>query len=218
MQELILEQSMSLLITQHINSIAMTNQRWHSFHACIIGAAVVAIALTVGLSGESQAQMTPLMKVKLNVLPSVNITRMDDDLRTLFAEDITHLNELASAKLGNEDIVSLDFGFSISAYENITVLLSFTNPELSEKNKQSVYPMRIVCGYLNDGTTYFNRAVMTDGNFVQFRLRNNNLLKRSMKAIDPLFVAYTFFLIHHQKATIRNNGKLPVSIITLEYL
>ncbi len=196
----------------------MTNQRWHSFHARIIGTAVVAMALIVGLSGESQAQITPLMKVKLNVLPSVNITRMDDNLRTLFAEDITHLNELASAKPGNEDIVSLDFGFSISAYENITVLLSFTSPVLFQKNEQSVYPMRINCGYLNDGTTYFNRAIITDGNFVQFRLRNNNLLKRSMKAIDPLFVAYTFFLVHHQKATISNNGKLPVSIITLEYL
>jgi hypothetical protein len=176
------------------------------------------MALTIGLSGESQAQMTPLMKVKLNVLPSVNITRMDDDLRTLFAEDITHLNELASAKPGNEDIVSLDFGFSISAYENITVLLSFTSPELSEKDKQSVYPMRIDCGYLNDGTTYFNRAIITDRNFVQFRLRNNNLLKRSMKISDPLFVAYTFFLVHHAKGTLNNKGALPVSTITLEYL
>jgi hypothetical protein len=209
---------MSLLITQHINSIAVTNKRWHSFHARVIGAAVVAIALTVGLSGESQAQMTPSMKIKLNVLPSVNITRMDDDLQTLFAEDITHLNELASAKPSNEDIVSLDFGFSISAYENITVLMSFTSPELSEKNKQSVYPSRIDCGYLNDGTTYFNRAIITDRNIVQFRLRNNNLLKRSMKVSDPLFVAYTFFLVHHTKSTLSNKGALPVSTITLEYL
>ena len=143
---------------------------------------------------------------------------MDDDLRTLFAEDIAHLNELASAKPGNEDIVSLDFGFSISAYENITVLLSFTSQELSEKNRQSVYPSRIDCGYLNDGTTYFTRAIITNGNFVQFRLRNNNLLKRSMKVNDPLFVAYTFFLVHHTKGTLSNKGALPVSTITLEYL
>jgi hypothetical protein len=176
------------------------------------------MALIVGLSGESQAQMTPSMKIKLNVLPSVNITRMDDDLQTLFAEDIAHLNELASAKPGNEDIVSLDFGFSISAYENITVLLSFTSPELSEKNRQSVYPSRINCGYLNDGTTYFTRAIITNGNFVQFRLRDNNLLKRSMKVSDPLFVAYTFFLVHHTKGTLSNKGPLPVSTITLEYL
>jgi hypothetical protein len=128
------------------------------------------------------------------------------------------LNELASAKPGNEDIVSLDFGFSISAYENLTVLLSFTTPKLFEKNKQSVYPMRIDCGYLNDGTTYFNRAIITDRNFVQFRLRNNNLLKRSMKISDPLFVAYTFFLVHHAKGTLSNKGALPVSIITLKYL
>jgi len=207
------------LIIQHISSMAMTNQQLHRYAARIIRAAIVVLILTAGLSGESQAQIKASMKVKLNVLPSVNITRMDDDLRTLFAEDISHLNELASAKNGNnEDIISLDFGFSISAYENLTVLLSFTNPELSEKNKQSVYPVRIVCGYLNDGTTYFTRAIITNGNSTQFRLRNNNLLKRSMKLSDPLLIAYTFFLVHHQKATIRNKGPLPVSTITLEYL
>jgi hypothetical protein len=198
--------------------MARTNQQLHRFAACVIRAAIVVLILTTGLSGESQAQLKASMKVKLNVLPSVNITRMDGDLRTLFAEDIAHLNELASAKNGNEDIISLDFGFSISAYENLTVLLSFTSPEMSGKNKQNVYPLRIVCGYLNDGTTYFTRAIITNGNSTQFRLRNNNLLKRSMKLSDPLFIAYTFFLVHHQKARIRNKGPLPVSTITLEYL
>ena len=195
----------------------MTNQQLHRFAAHVIRAAIVVIVLATGLSGESVAQMKPSMKIKLNVLPSVNITRVDGNLQTLFAEDITHLNELASAKTGGEDPISLDFGFSISAYENITVLLSFTNPELSAKNEHSLYPMRMVCGYLNDGTTYFKRATITNRNFMQFRLRNNNLLKRSMKLSDPLFVAYTFFLIHQEKST-RNKGPLPVSTITLEYL
>jgi len=196
----------------------MTNQKWRCFSVRLIGAGVVILAMIAGFSGKSQAQTRPSMKIKLNVLPSVNITRVDGDLRTLFAADIAHLNELASAKPGGEDPVSLDFGFSISAYENITILLSFTSPELSEKNKQSVYPMRIVCGYLNDGTTYFTRATMTTRNFMQFRLRNNNLLKRSMILSDPLFVAYTFFLVHHAKGTIRNKGPFPVSTITLEYM
>jgi hypothetical protein len=206
------------LITQHIDSMAMTNQQLHRFAARVIRAAIVVLILTTGLSGESQAQLKASMKIKLNVLPSVNITRMDGNLQTLFAEDISHMNELASAKTGGEDLVSLDYGFSISAYENITVLLSFTSPELSGKNKQSVYPMRIDCGYLNDGTTYFTRAIIANRNSMQFRLRKNNLLKRSMKLSDPLFVAYTFFLVHHAKGTIRNKGPLPVSTITLEYL
>jgi hypothetical protein len=206
------------LITQHIDSMAMTNQQLHRFAARVIRAAIVVLILTTGLSGESQAQMKPSMKIKLNVLPSVNITRMDGNLQTLFAEDISHMNELASAQTGGEDIVSLDFGFSISAYENITVLLSFTSPELSEKNKQSVYPMRIDCGYLNDGTNYFKRATITSKNSLQIRLRNNNLLKRSMKVSDPLFVAYAFFLVRHERGTIRNKGPLPVSTITLEYM
>ena len=205
---------MFLLITQHIDSMAMTNRQLHRFAARVIRAAIVVMVLTAGLSGESEAQMKPSMRIKLNVLPSVNITRMDGNLQALFAEDISHLNELASARNGAEDIISLDFGFSISAYENITVLLSFTSPELSVKNKHSLYPMRIVCGYLNDGTNYFKRAIITNRNFVQFRLRNNNLLKRSMKLGDPLFVAYTFFLVHH----VRNKGPLPISTITLEYM
>ncbi|MCX6120385.1 MAG: hypothetical protein NTX44_02045 [Ignavibacteriales bacterium] len=206
------------LITQHIDSMALTNQQLHCFAARLFKAMIVMLILFAGWSGESQAQIKSSMKIKLNVLPSINITRMDGDLQILFAEDITHMNELVSVKNGGEDIVSLDFGFSISAYENITVLLSFTNPELFEKNKQSVYPMRIDCGYLNDGTTYFTRATITNRNSMQFRLRNNNLLKRSMKLSDPLFVAYTFFLVHHQKATIKNKGPLPVSTITLEYM
>lgn len=195
--------------------MALTNQQLHRFAARVITGAIVVLILTTGLSRESQSQMKPSMKVKLNVLPSVNIARVDGDLRTLFAGDIAHLNELASAKPGGEDPVSLDFGFSISAYENITVLMSYTSPELSS---HSLYPIRIVCGYINDGTTHFNRATMTNGNFMQFRLRNNNLLKRSMKLGDPLFVAYTFFLIRHEKGTIRNKGSLPVSTITLEYM
>jgi hypothetical protein len=174
--------------------------------------------MIAGLSSENNAQIKPSMKINLNVLPSISIARMDVDLQALFAEDIAHLNEFASRGNGNEDPVSLDFGFSISAFENITVLLSYTKPELSEKDKLSSYPTRIVCGYLNDGTTYFKRAITTDKNFIEFRLRNNNLLKRSMKFSDPLFVAYTFFLVSHHTGSVKKDGPLPISTITLDYL
>jgi hypothetical protein len=179
---------------------------------------MMVIVLIAGFSDENIAQIKPSMKIKLDVLPSVNVARMDGDLQTLFAEDIAHLNELASAKTGGEDPISLEYGFSISAYENITVLLSFTKPEQTEKDKQSFYPMRIVCGYLNDGTTYFKRATITNRNFMQFKLRNNNLLKRSMKLSNPLFVAYAFFLVSHETGTVKKEGPLPVSTITLEFL
>ena len=206
------------LITQHISSMAMTNQQLHRYAARVIRAAIVVMIMITGLSIESQAQIKHSMKVNLNVLPSVNISRMNGDLQSLFAEDIAHLNELVSAKTGGEDPVSLDFGFSISAYENITVLLSFTKPEQIEKNNPSLYPMRIVCGYLNDGTTYFKRATITNRNIMQFRLRNNNLLKRSMKLSNPLFVAYAFFLVSHEMGTVKKEGPLPVSTITLEFM
>jgi len=198
--------------------MAMTNQQLHRYAARVIRAAIVVMIMITGLSIESQAQIKHSMKVNLNVLPSVNISRMNGDLQSLFAEDIAHLNELVSAKTGGEDPVSLDFGFSISAYENITVLLSFTKPEQIEKNNPSLYPMRIVCGYLNDGTTYFKRATITNRNIMQFRLRNNNLLKRSMKHRDPLFVAYAFFLVSHEIGTVKKENPLPVSTITLEFM
>jgi hypothetical protein len=207
-----------MLIIRHIDRRAMTHQLKYRCVDRTMRFALIMLLLIIGLLCECFAQLKPSMKVKLNVFPSVNIARMDIDLHSLFAEDIAHLNELVSAKTGGEDPVSLDFGFSISAYENITVILSFTSPELSERNKNSLYSMRIDCGYLNDGTTYFRRATITNRNSMQFRLRNNNLLKRSMKLSDPLFVAYTFFLVHYNKVDIKNTGTLPVSTITLEYM
>jgi hypothetical protein len=53
---------------------------------------------------------------------------------------------------------------------------------------------------------------------MQFRLRNNNLLKHSMKNSDPFFVAYAFFLISHGRSKDKNEGPMPVSIITLEFM
>jgi hypothetical protein len=203
---------------QRIDDTAMTNQVSRHFTNSLFEITLLVIVLVAGFSVENRAQIKPSMKIKLDVLPSVNVARMDGDLQTLFTEDIAHLNELASARIGGEDLVSLDFGFSVSAYENITVLLSFTKPELSEKNKHSLDPMRIVCGYLNDGTTYFKRATITNKNSMQFRLRNNNLLKRSMKLGNPLFVAYAFFLVSHETGTVKKEGPLPVSTITLEFM
>jgi hypothetical protein len=207
-----------MLIIRQINSGKMAHHLKHSNADRLVRFGFFVMALTVCLTGKSVTQIKPSMKINLNVLPSVNISRMSGDLQNLFAEDIGHLNELASAKTGGEDPVSLDFGFSISAYENITVLLSFTRPELSEKNSHSVNPMRFVCGYLNDGTTYFKRAIITEKNFMQFRLRNNNLLKRSMIHSDPLFVAYAFFLVSHGTSALKKGDPLPVSIITLEFM
>ena len=218
MLDLILEQLMYPLIIQRIDSIAVANQELYIYTSRVIRVVIVVMILTAGLSGESQAQIKPSMRVNLSVLPSVNIARMDVDLQTLFSEDIAQLNELASTKTGGEDPVSLDFGFSISAYENITVLLSYTKPGQTEKDERSLYPIRIVCGYLNDGTTYFKRATISNKNALQFRLRNNNLLKHSMKISNPLFVAYAFFLVNHKEGTIKTQSPLPVSTITLEFM
>ena len=114
----------------------MMNQISYRVNSYVLKIAIIVIVLIAEFPGENLAQIKPSMKIKLDVLPSVNVARMDVDLQSLFAEDIAHLNELASAKTAGEDPVSLDFGFSISAYENLTVLLSFTKPELSENNSK----------------------------------------------------------------------------------
>jgi hypothetical protein len=203
---------------QHTDGDTKKNQVSYRFSRYVFRIAMIVIVFITGFSFENLAQIKPSMKIKLNVLPSISIARMDVDLQVLFAEDIAHLNELASTKSSGEDPISLDFGFSISAYENITVLLSYTKPEISEKEKIRYYPMRILCGYINDGTTYFKRAITTEKNFIEFRLRNNNLLKRSMKFSEPLIVAYTFFLVSHHGGSVKSEGPLPASTITLDYL
>jgi hypothetical protein len=197
----------------------MMNQHWHHFTARVFGVAIVVMMLINGFSTVSQAQMKPSMKIKLGVLPSISVSTIEDaNLQNLFAEDIAHLNELLAERTGEADSVSLEYGFSISAYENIPVLLSFTKPVQIEMDKKNLYPMRIVCGYLNDGTTFFRRATITNKNALQFRLRNKNLLKRSMKISNPLFVAYVFFLVHLGQEKPKNEGSLPVSTITLEFM
>lgn len=196
----------------------MTNQRLPLFSAHVIGVALIVMAMTAGLLSESQAQIKPSMKIKLNVLPSINISRMDADMQKLFTEDIAHLNELIAERNDGADPVSLGCEFSISAYENITVLLSYTTLVQAVQSNNDSHPMRIVCGYLNDGTTYFKRATITNKNAIQFRLRNNNLLKRSMKLSKPLFIAYAFFLVNQEKENTKNENPVPVSTITVEFM
>ncbi len=93
-------------------------------------------------------------------------------------------------------------GFPISAFENIRVLVSVMATEQMFGADDSV-ATRLSCCYLKDGTTYFGRSTITDTNAVHFRLRNVNLLKRSMKLENPLFVTYVFFLVKHQVRTAR---------------
>jgi hypothetical protein len=194
----------------------MMNQGQYYFHKSNIRAAFLLMAVSAIMVDISGAQIKPSMKIRLNVLPSINIARMDVDLKTLFAEDISHMNELASVNSVGEAPISLDFGFSISAYENIEVLIHFTKPDSSDNN--GLFPMRMICGYINDGTAFFKRAIFANKDIMQFRLRNNNLLKSSMKLSDPLLVAYTFFLVSLKANPTRDEGHIPVSVITLEYL
>jgi len=196
----------------------MMKYRWIRFDHCMASLAVVLLALTAGLSGEIQAQIKPSLKIKLNVSPSITVSKIDAGAQSSFRGELAHLNELIPRQTGGADSVRFGSGFSISAYENITVLLRVTPPvQAGQRNKYSG-AARILCGYLNDGTTYFRRATIANKSAIQLRLRNNNLLRRSMKLNNSLFVAYVFFLVNQRKEETKNGSPLPVSTVTVEFM
>jgi hypothetical protein len=191
---------------------------WYHFATRVIGVAAIVMALTAVLSGESQAQMKPSMKVKLNVSSSINISNMDANFQSMFSGEVGHLNELMTQRNRGANPVVLSSGFSISADENITVLLSFSKPVQMGKSSNDSRAVRILCGYLNDGTTYLSRATFTNKNVIQFRLRNNSLLRRSMKLDNSLFVAYVLFLTNQRNERTVNESSIPVSTVTFEFM
>jgi hypothetical protein len=230
---------MSPLIIRLINRMTVNFSGRHvTAPARVIGTVLVAMELIVFFICEGQVQMKPTMKIKLNVSPSINISGMDAGLQGSLTEEVLHLNRLIAERTGKSDYVDLSHGsgfsvlrdertgapdsvsgsgFSISAFENITVLLSYTIPH-SDSNNDASYAVRMLCGYLNDGTTYFRRANVTDKNSIQFQLRNSNVLKRSMKFNNAKFVAYVFFLVNLRKEETKRGRSKPISTVTVEFL
>lgn len=197
----------------------MTDKGDHRLVARLIGAAAVVAVLTAGLSSESKAQTTPLMKIKIDVSPSVGISQVEAGVQNLITGELAHLERSFNNQLaGAGEPPSLVSGFAISAYENIDVLVSVAFPGQTANKKDNANSLRITCGYLNDGTTYFRRATITDKSSIQFRLRNENLLKRSMKLDNPLFVAYVIFLVDWQGEEMRYRNATPAPTVTVEFL
>ncbi|MGA3245288.1 MAG: hypothetical protein ABSE41_11770 [Bacteroidota bacterium] len=196
----------------------MTKYRWIRFDCCAATLSVALMALTATLMSECQAQIKQTLRVRVNASPSVSVARMDEGARRIFADEMPQQTEMFQGRTRGADSVSLGSGFLISAYENITVLLSFTTPAGTRQSSNSSDATRITCGYLNDGTTYFRRATITNKNPIEFRLRNNGLLKRSMQFDNPLFVAYVFFLVDQRKEDRKNEGPMPVSTVTVEFM
>jgi hypothetical protein len=180
--------------------------------------AVSLMAIIAAFSSESQAQNKQSMKVKLNVSPSVSVGGMEAGAQRAFANEIPQLTQMFRGRAGGANSVRFGSGFALSAYENVSVLLSFTAPARARKSSNDADAARITCGYLNDGTTYFRRATITNKRAIQFQLMNNSLLKRSMKLNNPLFVAYVFFLITEPKEEKSNASPLPVSTVTVEFM
>lgn len=195
----------------------MTKTEWNRFDRCTAALAVALMALTAALMSESQAQVRQSLKVSVRALPSVSIAGMDGGVERALADDMLQLSKKFQDKTGGTGSASLSSGFSISAYENITVLLSFTKEGERWSNRNSDV-LRIICGYLNDGTTCFKRATVVNKNPIQFRLRDNNLMKRSMQSDNPLFVAYVFFLIYGRKEETKHAITLPVPTVTVEFI
>ena len=196
----------------------MTKCRWIGFDRCAATLTVALIALTGALVSESQAQIKQTLRVRVNASPSVSVSKLDAGAQIAFEDELPRLTERFQGRTGRADSMRLGPGFSISAYENISVQLSFTTPMQPTHGKDDSGAVRITCGYLNDGTTYFRRATIAKKSPIQFRLRNNSLLKSSMQFNNPLFVAYVFFLVNQRKEETKNGNALPVSTVTVEFM
>ncbi len=176
------------------------------------------MALAVVFLNKSIAQITQTLRVRVSAPSSVSVSRMDAGVQRAIEDEMPQLSQMFQERSRGLDTISLGSGLSISSLENVTVLLSFTVPELKGQTKSDSGLVRITCGYLNDGTTYFRRATFSDKSPIQFRLRNSNLLKRSMQSSNPLFVAYVFFLVDQRKGKTRYEGPMPVPTVTVEIL
>jgi len=166
----------------------------------------------------SSAQLHPTLKVKLDVSPAVEVSSLNQSVQATFAEDLTKIDGMMPMGSSGERTLHVGPGFAISAYENIAVLVSVTPPTFSDATLNSKKAPRITCGYLNDGTSYFRRSTITNRSGVSFRLRNNDLLRRTMKLQNPLLVAYVFFIVGERKEAKQNGGAMPVSNVTIEFI
>jgi hypothetical protein len=196
----------------------MTKSRRIRFDRCAATLTLALMALTAALMTEGQAQIKQTLRVRVNASPLVSVARMDAGAQRAFADEMPQLSQMFRERSRGLDSVSLGSGFSISSFENITVKLSFTTPGGARQRENDSDAVRILCGYLNDGTTYFRRATITDKSPIQFRLRNSNLLERSMQLTNPLFVAYVFFLIDQRKGETRYESPMPVPTVTVEFM
>ena len=196
----------------------MTRSRWIRFDCCAATLTLALTVLTAALMNKSTAQIKQTLTVRVNAPPSVSVSGMDAGAQRAFTDEMPQISQMFQERSRGLDTISLGSGLSISSFENVTVLLSFTVPELTGQSKSDSGAVRITCGYLNDGTTYFRRATFSDKSPIQFRLRNSNLLKRSMQSNNPLFVAYVFFLIDQRKGGTRYERPMPVPTVTVEIL
>lgn len=177
---------------------------------------IITLLLAFVLPKEVSAQIRQPMKVQITVSPSVAVTGMDAALHASIAEQLAYLNQSIPGQTVGGDSVIVGPGLAISAFENISVLIS-VKTGVGSGEAGAIVP-RILCGYLNDGTTYFRRSTITDKNMFVLRLLNINLLKRSMKLEKPLFVAYVFFLVQERRVEINHPPSTASSIVTVEFL
>ncbi len=184
----------------------------------LVRPSVALLPLIAAWTVVSSAQLHPTLKVKLDVSPAVEVSSLEGNVQASFAEQLAHLDQLVPMGGNAGHSLHVGPGFAISAFENITVLVSVTQPVFANGAARSRNAARITCGYLNDGTTYFRRSTITNKSSVGFRLRNIDILRHSMKLQNPLLVAYVFFIVDERKEAKQYDGPMPVSNVTVEFL
>lgn len=153
------------------------------FNRCTVALVAFLVMSIAAWAGECQAQVKQRLEVRLKVdLPSIGVAGMDEATQGVLVSEIA-----GQERMRGSDSGSSSSGFSISFYENIGVLVSVMTSAPT------------ACGYLNDGTTCFSKAIVTDKDSMQFRLCNNNLLRHSIYGNAQPFVAYVFILNREKK-------------------
>lgn len=72
--------------------------------------------------------------------------------------------------------------FSISASENVNIIVSYVAPEELVKDVDNTLPVKMEAAYLNDGTNNARNAITFDNNNAVFQINNSGLMVDQMDA------------------------------------
>lgn len=83
--------------------------------------------------------------------------------------------------------------FSISASENVNILVTYEAPEELTKDADNTLPVKIEAAYLNDGTNNARNAITFNDNNAFFQINNSGLMVDKMDARIHKLECWVYF-------------------------